>query len=414
MKVVGAIPAKDSSRTPAPSAEPNALGLTAGEEDQTMATSLTPHPRHLPHNDMQPLEPGDAHAGEEVHAAADKARAALKRLAGMPETPVERAALEDAAALAEADASSAIEGIEAGIHRMALSREPRPGDGSGKDEDTDAALALSCLDAHASLLRKAPAGSAWTRACSKVCGTLGRRRMPVRTGGVVIAGSGGVVYTPPVGRDRLERMLADLWRFVDETAAGDPLVRMAAAHYQFESIHPFEDGNGRVGRMVNAALLAAGGVKGCQLLPLSRGIAEARGRYYQLLGETRERTGPGRLTPWVLYMLDRVQATAVWTADTFERLRRTAADTEAQLPAAYGTTMPAQLVRMAGLRPATRPADVTGAGLTTSEATAEAMLERLADDLMLESEGEAGARRFLNPQVIASWARTGAPLHAGW
>ena len=120
------------------------------------------------------------------------------------------------------------------------------------------------------------AGAPSTERAAAWCGEMKRTKMNVRSGRVFIGNRYEVVYMPPQGERRLRDMLEDLWRFT-AAPSGDPIVRMAMAHHQFESIHPFEDGNGRTGRLLNAVLLHRSGVAGSRLAAPSAGILEPGG-----------------------------------------------------------------------------------------------------------------------------------------
>jgi Fic family protein len=104
--------------------------------------------------------------------------------------------------------------------------------------------------------------------------------------------------------------MSDLERFIndDECFTADPLVKMALIHHQFESIHPFYDGNGRTGRIVNVLYLVKQGLLDTPVLYLSRAIVRSKADYYRLLQDARARD---RWEPWVLYMLDVVEHTAI-------------------------------------------------------------------------------------------------------
>lgn len=136
----------------------------------------------------------------------------------------------------------------------------------------------------------------------------GVRRLP----GTRLQGAGGrTVYTPPQGEALIRDKLASLERFINEPSELDPLVRMALVHYQFEAIHPYPDGNGRVGRILNILMLLADGLLDVPVLYLSRYIIENRSGYYEgLLGVTTQ----AQWEPWVLYMLRAVESTAQLTA----------------------------------------------------------------------------------------------------
>src|SRR5206468_10301873 len=91
--------------------------------------------------------------------------------------------------------------------------------------------------------------------------------------------TGEVIYTPPHGEALLRNLLANWERFLHEAAEIDPLIRMAVAHYQFEAIHPFTDGNGRTGRILNSLFLISQGLLTLPILYLSRYIIQHKSDY---------------------------------------------------------------------------------------------------------------------------------------
>ena len=136
--------------------------------------------------------------------------------------------------------------------------------------------------------------------------------------------TGEVVYTPPEGEALIRDLLANWERFLHEEETLDPLVRMAVAHYQFEAIHPFTDGNGRTGRVLNSLFLVEQGLLTLPILYLSRYIIAHKADYYGLLlAVTRD----GAWEPWLLYMLRAVEDTAAWTTAKIGAVRKLAADT---------------------------------------------------------------------------------------
>ncbi|MDX8380120.1 MAG: Fic family protein, partial [Gallionella sp.] len=124
--------------------------------------------------------------------------------------------------------------------------------------------------------------------------------------------TGEVVYLPPQHPDDIIALMDDLEQFMNqqELCDWDPLVKMAVIHHQFESIHPFYDGNGRTGRVINILYLVQQGLLNTPILYLSRYINQHKADYYRLLQTTRE---TGDWSAWLLYMLDAVEQTAVQT-----------------------------------------------------------------------------------------------------
>jgi Fic family protein len=127
--------------------------------------------------------------------------------------------------------------------------------------------------------------------------------------------SGQIVYCPPEGESLIRDKLANLEQFINDASELDPLVRMAVMHYQFEAIHPFPDGNGRVGRILNILQLQAEGLMDVPILYLSRYIIENKAAYYRGLSGVTE---TGDWESWVLYMLRGVEAMAHVTRQRIE------------------------------------------------------------------------------------------------
>ena len=121
--------------------------------------------------------------------------------------------------------------------------------------------------------------------------------------------AGKVIYTPPSGDELIKQLLTNLVAFIndDKTYKIDPLLKMIIAHYQFEAIHPFRDGNGRVGRILNIHILTQKGILDLPVLFLSKYILETKDQYYNLLAGVSQRGG---WKSWLKYMLKAVELTA--------------------------------------------------------------------------------------------------------
>lgn len=130
--------------------------------------------------------------------------------------------------------------------------------------------------------------------------------------------TGEVVYTPPVGKDVIWNKLSNLESFMHADDGLDPLVKMAVVHYQFEAIHPFPDGNGRTGRILNLLFLVEKGLLDIPVMFLSRYILANRSAYYEGL---RKVTEEGDWENWILFMLRAVEGTALDTFDKVVRIR---------------------------------------------------------------------------------------------
>ncbi|WP_226955162.1 Fic family protein [Mesopusillimonas faecipullorum] len=138
-------------------------------------------------------------------------------------------------------------------------------------------------------------------------------------------GGGHVVYTPPQSPDDIVRLMSGLEQFINNSdqVAVDPLIKMALIHHQFESIHPFYDGNGRTGRIINVLYLVKEGLLDIPVLYLSQHIVRTKSEYYRLLQAVRD---DDAWEEWVLYMLEAVEQTARRTLHTIQAIKTVLAD----------------------------------------------------------------------------------------
>ncbi|MDR3707320.1 MAG: Fic family protein [Capsulimonadaceae bacterium] len=159
----------------------------------------------------------------------------------------------------------------------------------------------------------------------------GFRKLP---GTVLKDGAGNTVYTPPQNPDDILSLMADLERFINDPTVfdADPLIKMAIMHYQFESIHPFYDGNGRTGRIINILFLVKEGLLDIPILYISRYIIKHKAEYYRLLGAIREEDAWGA---WVEYMLTAVEETAADTIVTVRAIDDALTNTKRRIRADY-------------------------------------------------------------------------------
>ncbi len=145
----------------------------------------------------------------------------------------------------------------------------------------------------------------------------GLRKLP---GTALKDGAGQTVYTPPQDPNEVVTLMRDLERFMNdrELYTADPLIKMALIHHQFESIHPFYDGNGRTGRIINVLYLVKEELLEIPVLYLSSHIVQTKSDYYRLLQTVREHDS---WEDWVLYMLDAVEITAQQTILTVQAIK---------------------------------------------------------------------------------------------
>lgn len=147
----------------------------------------------------------------------------------------------------------------------------------------------------------------------EVCSNVKLREMPIRNlPGTYIGNpvTKRAIYTPPVGESVIREKLSNWEQFIHGRGELDPLIVLAVAHYQFEAIHPFEDGNGRTGRILNVLLLVNAQLLHLPILYLSRYIIENKSDYYALLLGV---TSHGRWEEWILFILEGLRQTALST-----------------------------------------------------------------------------------------------------
>lgn len=269
----------------------------------------------VPFNDLPPLPPADLDLEPKpVLKATVQARTALATLAQASQLLPNPNVLIHAVPLLEAQASSEIENIVTTADELF-----KHADSGGGDQATKEALRYrSALFAGVESIRNRPLTSA---TAVRICSELQGREMAIRAvAGTRIANptTRQVVYAPPEGVDLIREKLSAWERFVHAEDDLDPLVRMAVAHYQFEAIHPFHDGNGRTGRVINILMLIEAGLLHDPILYLSRAIITRKNDYYRLL---RAVTADGSWIEWVLYMLDVVRDSAVSTTRKIGAIR---------------------------------------------------------------------------------------------
>ena len=248
-----------------------------------------------------------------------------------------------------------------------------------------------------------------TRLIEEICSKTKGMEMNVRKvpgTALVNARTQETIYTPPQGEALLREKLADWERFChaeegDGTRGGeiDPLVRMAVLHYQFEAIHPFLDGNGRTGRVLNLLYLVDKGLLTSPVLYLSRYILNHRSRYYALLLAVSREGTVEAWQQWLLYMLEAVRETAVWTLEKIKAISRLMQNTHEQIQRDTKLGNQKGLVELIFRLPYCRTADVVQAQIAKRQ-TATVYLQTLADTGLLQLQGNRREKLYLNHRLI--------------
>lgn len=270
----------------------------------------------VPYNNLPPPPPVDVLESREVLKAAIGANAALAQLDQVSRSMPNPAVLISTIPLLEAHASSEIENIVTTADDLFRHM--------GDDESASDPATRETLRYRTALQAgfQAVADRGLTVAtAARVCTTIQGHDMRIRAlPGTRIANpaTGHVHYAPPEGRDLIATKLSEWERFVHADDGMDPLVRMAAAHYQFEAIHPFSDGNGRTGRILNVLMLVEAGLLQMPVLYLSRFLIQRKQDYHRLLQEV---TATAAWNDWITYILAGVEETSRATVHKISAIR---------------------------------------------------------------------------------------------
>lgn len=350
---------------------------------------------NIPYNDLPPLPPKQDIESKTILKRCIAARASLARLKQAAELIPNQAMLINTLPVMEARASSEIENIVTTTDKLFQSLQM---DTERQDPATKEALQYrTALFAGYESLTSRPL---CTQTAIMVCNAIKHPyEMAIRkTGGTALKGgnSGNVVYTPPEGEETIRGKLANWERFIHENGDLDPLIIMAAAHYQFEAIHPFTDGNGRTGRILNSLLLIEKGLLDLPILYLSRYIIENRADYYRLLLGVTERQD---WESWIIYILDGVADTADWTVSKIDAIRRLFEQTRQHIRTHAQGIYTHELVNLLFEQPYTRIANLEAAGIAKRQ-TASKYLKELSDIGVLQEIVIGRDKLFIHPRLM--------------
>ncbi len=222
----------------------------------------------------------------------------------------------------------------------------------------------------------------------------GFRKLP---GTALKNNQGDTVYTPPQDPDTIAALMRDLERFIndDEAFDADALIKMAIIHHQFESIHPFYDGNGRTGRIINVLYLVQKGLLNIPVLYLSRHIVRTKSDYYRLLQNVRDQNDSAESwEAWVLYMLTAVEETAHQTIATVDAIKTALMDYKHRIRAGY-KFYSQDLINNLFRHPYTK-IEFMERDLKVSRLTASKYLEALARDGFLQKKKVGRTNYYIN------------------
>ena len=352
----------------------------------------------LPYNQLPALPPACELETRAVLKACIEARAALAELKQAAELIPNQAMLVNTLPLLEAKDSSEIENIVTTTDRLFQYAQ--------SDDDADPATkeALRYRTALQHGYRSLKDKPLCTATAVEVCSILKGVDMDIRrTPGTQLVNdrTGEAVYTPPEGESRLRDMLAGWERFLHNQTDLDPLVRMAVGHYQFEAIHPFTDGNGRTGRVVNILYLIEEGLLNLPILYLSRHVIAHKADYYGLLLGV---TSDDAWEPWLKFMLQAVAETSRWTTGKIAAIRKLAEHTTDHVRARLPKIYTRELVDVIFEQPYCRIGNLVDKGIAQRQA-ASRYLHELAGSGVLREMQVGKEKLFIHPKLMQLLSR---------
>ncbi len=348
-----------------------------------------------PYNDLPPLPPGKDVETKTVLKQCIASRAALAELKLAGELIPNASMLVNTLPLLEAQASSEIENIVTTTDQ--LFQYASIGESRADAATKEALRYRTALYEGVAQINDRPI---CTRLVEQLCTRIKHVEMTVRkVPGTALANSesGEIIYTPPAGEELLRQKLTNWENYLHNETDIDPLVRMAVSHYQFEAIHPFTDGNGRTGRMVNILFLIERNLLTLPILYLSRYIIRNKSDYYRyLLAVTRDHNWE----TWIIFMLRGVEETAVWTRKKIDAIRylldHTSQYVQSRLPAIYSR----EFVELIFSQPYCRIANLVECGLAKRQ-TASVYLKQLVDIGILKEIKAGREKLFIHPKLIS-------------
>ena len=346
-----------------------------------------------PFNDLPPLPPMVDLESRAVLKRCVTARASLAGLKQAAELIPNQSMLINTLPLLEARASSEIENVVTTADRLFR----HLGDEKIADPATKEALRYrqALLEGYQQL-ETHPLN---TRTAEYICTLLRGVHMTVRRvpgTALVNDATGDVIYTPPEGENTIRDLLANWERFLHNETSIDPLVRMAAGHYQFEAIHPFIDGNGRTGRVLNSIFLIEEGLLTLPILYLSRFIIAHKTDYYRLLLDVTRKEA---WEPWLLFMLDGIEDTSTWTTTKISAIRRLAEHTAHHVRNREPKIYSRELVDVIFEQPYCRISNLEAAGIAKRQ-TASKYLKALVGLGVLEEHQTGREKVFIHPKLM--------------
>ena len=356
---------------------------------------MTPPNPDMPYNDLPALPPAPDLESKAVLRKVIATRTALAELKQSSDLIPNTDILINNLTLLEAQASSEIENIVTTTDQ--LFQYSSIGNEGAADPSTKEALRYrSALYEGFQRLSERPLN---TNTAITVCSAIKDVDMQVRrVPGTALRNSrtGAVIYTPPEGLPLLQKLLTNWESYMNEPAEIDPVVRMAVAHYQFEAIHPFSDGNGRTGRVLNTLFLVHAGLLTQPTLYLSREINLTKQEYYDRINQV---TFASEWEAWIIYMLAAVEKAATWTCDRIRQIRELTEATIAAIREKQAKLYSRELVDVVFAKPYCRIDDLVTAGIAKRQ-TASVYLKKLVEIGVLQERTVGRDKIFINVALV--------------
>lgn len=347
-----------------------------------------------PYNDLPLLPPDVELEPPQILKKAIAANTAVAELKGILNSIPNPAILINAIVLQEAKSSSLIENVVTTNDKLYQSAAT-----SSSDIDPSTKEVLNYREAIWQGYRQLQQRSLLTsNTFVQIVNTIKGNTAGIRTtpGTTIATTSGKILYTPPEGESVLRDKLKNLQEFIHNEDDGlDPLVKMALIHYQFEAIHPFYDGNGRTGRILNILYLVYKNLLPMPVLYLSKYIIEHKDRYYRLLRAVTENDD---WQPWILFLLEGTEQTAKFTVELVDNIRTllggTVETVKEKLPKIYSR----ELVEILFEEPYCRGQNLVQSGIA-SRNTASKYLRSLTEIGVLQQQRVGKENLYLNVRL---------------
>jgi len=350
--------------------------------------------RTKPYNSLPPLPPKADIESKAILKKCISARAALAELKQAGELIPDQSVLINTIPLLEAQLSSEIENIVTTTDKLFryASSDTEKADPATKE-------ALSYRQALYQGYLHIKQKPVCTSTAVDVCRTILNKDIDIRKiPGTALKNpaTNQIVYTPPVGEDVIRRKLSNWEKFLNQRQDLDPLIRLAITHYQFEAIHPFTDGNGRTGRLLNVLFLIQEGLLDIPVLYLSHYIINHKNDYYLRLRAVTEKQ---QWEKWITYILDGVEQTSSWTREKIKTINKLLTHTCDYVRRKEPKIYSRELVDIIFEQPYCRIANLVEADIAKRQ-TASVYLKQLVKISVLEEVKAGREKLYLHPKFL--------------